>query len=104
MPTTIRYIGSAGTEQQLDTGTVGGTVEIGDKFLCTIGNKVLSVAATTTSLDTTAQEIATAWAELDSQAYPEFAEITAQANGATVTFEAVEAGKPFTLTLSTTAC
>lgn len=102
MPSTIRFIGSAALANQIDTGTVGGTVEIGDLFKCTIGNKVVSIPATTTSTATTAQDIADAWAALDSTAYPEFKEIDAQANGSDVTFRALESGKPFTLTLTTT--
>ena len=99
---TVRFTGNAPEIAQVDTLTVGGTVEIGDKFICTMNGKTLSVSATTTSTSTTASEIATAWNALSSAAYPEFAEVTALAASATVILTADTAGKPFTVTVSTT--
>jgi hypothetical protein len=102
MPATIRFTGGSAERAQIDTMTVGGTVEVGDIFKVTIANKTASVVATSTVLADVAEEIATALQALDSSAYPEFAEITFQSNGATVTAEANTAGKPFTLSVSTT--
>lgn len=97
-----RYIGSAPSIAQEDTATVGGTIEATDIFRLTIGAKTLVVIAGSTVAADVAEAIATAWQELDSAAYPEFAEVVAQANGATVVFTAQEAGKPFTITVATT--
>lgn len=97
-----RYIGAAAIQAQLDTATVGGTIEATDLFNLTIGAKTLIVVAGSTVADDVAEAIANAWMELDSSAYPEFAEISVQANAATIIFEANEAGKPFTITVSTT--
>lgn len=99
---TVRHTGGAAAIKQLDTLTVGGTVEIGDLFTVTIGQKTLSVAATTTSTATTAAEIAAAWVALDKSLYPEFGEMEPQANGSDITVLANTAGIPFTLTVATT--
>ncbi len=87
---------------QVDTGTVGGTVEAGDLFTITIGGKTLSVAAPTTSTSATATAIAAAFEAVDADLYQEFGKITAAANGSTVTFTADDEGVPFTVTLATT--
>lgn len=97
-----RYIGAAPEIAMVRTATVGGTIEVGDLFRLTIGAVTLVIAAATTVAADVAQLIADTWQNLDSSAYPQFAEITAQANGATVSFEAVTPGKPFTLTVATT--
>lgn len=102
MPSTRRFIGASATQAQVDTGTVGGTLEAGDILIGTIGAKVLSVAAPSTVPAEAAEAFAAAWQELDPASYPEFAEISCQSNGADVTFEALTPGKPFTLALSTT--
>lgn len=98
---TIRYVGASDTGAQVDTATVGGTVEIGDKFRHTIGNKRLTVIAESTDLEDVAEQIATEWNALDPAYWPEFREIVAQANGPDITFQASTAGKPFTLTVDT---
>lgn len=97
---TVIWTGAAADVAQVDTLTVGGTVEAGDLFLMTINGKILSVAATTTVLATTAADIVTAW---NACTYPEFAEITAAAtSGGALTLTADTAGVPFTCTVSTT--
>lgn len=96
---TKRWRGDAPAVAQVDTLTVGGTIEVGDKFKMTINGKTLIVAATSTSASTTAGETATAW---NASTIPEFAEITALANGAAVTLTADEPGKPFVVTVETT--
>jgi len=100
--TVVRWIGAAPSIKQVDVATVGGTIEVGDLFWLRIGTKTIYVPATTTVVATTAQNIADYWAALDRGSYAEFAGITAQANGVYVTFEASEAGKPFTVTVGTT--
>ena len=96
---TYVFSGGATPIAQVDTLTVGGTVEAGDKFKMTIGGKTLSVSATAATTTQTATDIATAW---NASTIPEFAEITAAAVGSTVTLTADTAGKPFTVTVTTT--
>jgi hypothetical protein len=99
---TIRFKGTALAVAQVDTLTVGGTVEAGDLFKSTINTKVLSVAATTTVAATTATDFYTAWEAVSAALYPEYAEITADDVSATVTLTANEEGVPFTVTVTTT--
>lgn len=100
---TVRWIGAAPSIAQVDTATIAGTVEVGDRFVHQIGTKQFVVVAASTVKSEVATQIATEWGELDSFAYPEFvAEIEAQANGDTVVFTARTAGNPFTLSVSTT--
>ena len=97
---TVRvFRGYAVAVAQVDTLTVGGTVETGDLFVCTINGKDLSVAASSTSTSTTATDIETAW---NASTIPEFAEITAAANGSTVVLTHDTEGVPFTCTVATT--
>ncbi len=99
---TRRYIGAAALQAQISDFTVGGTVEVGDLFTLSIGPKTLSVAAASTTAADVAEDIAAAWAALDSAGWPEFAEITAQANGAAVRLTANEPGVPFFVDGATT--
>lgn len=99
---TLRWRGDAVAIAQVDTLTVGGTVEVGDLFNTTINGKTLSHAATSTSTTTTATGIATDWNALSSTTNPEHAEATAAGVAATVTITADVKGKPFTLTVATT--
>ncbi len=93
--TVRRYIGAAALQEQITDWAVGGTIEVGDLFIMTIGAKSLSVAAASTVAADVAEDIAAAWAALDSGGWPEFAEITAQANGDAVRLTANEPGVPF---------
>lgn len=97
----IAWIGNSINTAQIDTLTVGGTVESTDIFICTINTKALSVVAGATDVDTVAATIATAW---NSSIEPEFAELTAAATGAggILTITADTSGKPFTVTATTT--
>ncbi len=99
---TLRWRGDAPAVAQVDTVTVGGTVEAGDKFILTISNKSLSVSASSTSTATTASEVVTAWNALSATEYPEFAEITATLSGSDVILTGDTKGKPFTVTATTT--
>lgn len=88
---------------QVVTLTVGGTIEATDIFIMTINGKSLSVVAGSTTAADVATAIATAWNALSAAAYPEFAEITAAAtSGGALTLTADTAGKPFTVSLTTT--
>jgi hypothetical protein len=99
----VRWKGGAPAVAQVDTLTVGGTIEATDIFIMTIGNKSLSVVAASTVAATVATTIAAAWNAMDSEEYPEFAEITALATaGGALTLTADTPGKPFTVTVSTT--
>lgn len=92
------------TVAQVDTLTVGGTIEAGDKFKITLTDETgttatLSVSATTTVIATTCTEIAAAFnASVD----PRFTPITAAAGATTVTLTADSAGVPFYCTVETT--
>lgn len=88
---------------QVDTLTIGGTIEVGDKFTVTINGKSMTYIATSTTAATCATGFVTQWNALSSTAYPEFAEITA-AEGVTgnLTLTADTAGKPFTISVATT--
>ena len=97
---TLRFRGDAAAVAQVDTLTVGGTIEAGDKFSVTIGNKTITVSATTTVVATTATEIYTA---LAASTIDEFLEITwANPSDGVITATAVTAGVPFVLTAATT--
>lgn len=97
---TIYWRGFAIPVAQVDTLTVGGTVEAGDIFNVICNGKTLSVSATTTVLATTAQDIVTAF---NNSTVPEFAEITAAVtSGGALTLTADTPGRPFTITVSTT--
>lgn len=99
--------GGAAPVAQVVTLTVGGTVEVGDKFKITIGSKTLTVIAASTNVDTVATAIATAFNLLSSSVYPEFTGtargMTAQAvgSGGQLTLTAKTAGVPFAVTLTT---
>jgi hypothetical protein len=87
---------------QIDTLTVGGTIEAGDLFNVTIGSKTLSHAAVATTTAALATELATALAGLTDALFPEFENITFAPSGSTVTCTADDPGTPFTLTVATT--
>src|SRR6185295_12509087 len=92
--------GDAPAVAQVDTLTVGGTIEATDIFKMTINGKTLSVTAGSTVAATVATTIATAW---NASTIPEFAEITAAAtSGGALTLTADTPGKPFVCTVSTT--
>lgn len=100
---TKRWIGSAAPVAQVDTLTIGGTLEVGDLLIVTIGSKTFSHAATSATLATAATAFAAAWNALSATEYPEFAEITAAAtSGGALTLTADTPGKPFTVAVSTT--
>jgi trimeric autotransporter adhesin len=100
MPSTISWRGDAQAIAQVDTLTVGGTIEATDLFIMTIGNKSLSVAAGSTVAATVADNIVAAW---NACTIPEFLEIVAAAtSGGSFTLTAVVPGVPFSVSQSTT--
>lgn len=101
---TVRWLGNAAAVAQVDTLTVGGTIEADDVFKMTINGKTLSVVAGSTVAATVATTIAAAWNALTAaDGWAEFAEITALAtSGGALTLTADTKGKPFTCTVSTT--
>ncbi len=99
---TIRFIGTAPTIAQVDTLTIGGTIEVGDLFLAKLG-KTLSYSATSTTAATDATGFAAAWNALSSTVYPEFGEITAAATaGGALTLTGDTAGVGLEVTATTT--
>jgi hypothetical protein len=99
---TKRWIGNAPAVAQVNTFLFAGTWESSDVITFTIGTKSVSTTATSTTIATIGAALVTFWNALDSTAYPEFAEITASFSTATLTLTADTAGKPFTVTISTT--
>ncbi|OHB81788.1 MAG: hypothetical protein A2W31_06585 [Planctomycetes bacterium RBG_16_64_10] len=99
---TVYWKGGAAPVAQVDSVLVGGTIEAGDLFTITIGDKTLSVAAPDTSAANTATAIAAAWNALDSGDWPEFAEITAAGDATFLMLTADEPGVPFTVAVATT--
>lgn len=101
---TKRWIGGATAVAQVDTLTVGGTIEAGDKFLIAVtgedgGTYTLTVSASGTTIAGTCTDIATAW---NASANPLLTPITALAGSTTVTLTADSAGIPFVVSVSTT--
>ena len=86
---------------QVDTNTIGGTIEVGDEFIITMNGKVFQYTAASTSADTERTALVTAFNLLT---IPEFTEITAANAAATgaYTLTADTAGVPFTQTPTTT--
>ncbi len=99
---TKNFQGGATPVAQVETHTVGGTIEADDRFKILIGNKTLDVTGGSTVAQTVAEKIKTDFDALNSTAWPEYKEMGmgAPAGGA-ATVTGVTAGKPFTIVLST---
>ena len=100
----VYWKGGTTAVAQVDTLTVGGTVETDDIFSITIygedgSSATLNVAAGSTTPATVATNIATAF---NASTNPLFTPITAAANSATVTLTADNAGIPFYASVNTT--
>lgn len=98
------WVGGASPVTQVTRLTVGGTIEVGDLFIVTVGQKAITVAAASTSAATVATAIAAALSALDSSLYPEITgrfSITDNGDG-TIDLTALTAGIPFTVTPTTT--
>lgn len=93
------FRGDAPDVAQVDLITVGGTVEVGDRFQHTINGKTVEGVASTTNLATTASDIETALEAEDVP--PEFAELSIDTDTSIVEVTAAAAGVPFTLTADT---
>ena len=87
---------------QLDTNTVGGTIEVGDEFIVTFNGKVFQYTAASTSADTVRTALVTAFNLITD--IPELAEVTAAATAATGAYSLTAdiSGKPFTQLATTT--
>lgn len=97
-----KWIGTALKTYDLWTLTPGGTIEVGDLFLVTVGSKTVSIAAAGTTVASVCATVATALAALDSALYPEHAEYTFANATTSVTATANTAGIPGTITVATT--
>jgi hypothetical protein len=103
MPSTIYWRGDAVAIAQVDTLTVGGTVEADDLFKMTINGKTLTVVAGSTSAATVAASLVAAWNLLTQAQSPEFYEVVAAVtSGGAFTLTAKTAGLPFVVTVATT--
>lgn len=97
---TKRWRGDAPAVPQVDTLTVGGTIEVGDIFIVTINGKSVTVVAASTVVATVATAIYTA---LAASTIPEFAEITwANPSGGVISATGPDDGAPITITATTT--
>lgn len=97
------WIGAAPRVAQVTEFVFAGTWEADDEITVTFANgKAHTFAAGSATTATVVSNLVTAWAALASADYPEFAELTASANSTTFVLTAVEAGKPFALTIETT--
>lgn len=101
MGQSFEFLGDAEPVAQVDTYVVGGTVEAGDLFSLYANKKPATAAATTTNVNTTCSDIATAW---NASTIAEHAEITAAAvgSGGALTLTGDTAGVPFELEPETT--
>lgn len=101
---TKRWIGNAPKISQVTEFVFAGTWEATDIVVFTIGGKSKSVVVGSTVVATLLATLRDAWNNLDEEAYPEFAEITASISSPNLilTMDSTGAGKPFTVTISTT--
>ncbi|KKL07431.1 hypothetical protein LCGC14_2586100, partial [marine sediment metagenome] len=95
----VIWTGGAPAVAQVDTLTVGGTIETGDEFRITINNRSVEFIATNTTIATTVAGLVAAW---NASLAPEHAEVTAVDASPDITLTADTAGVPFTLTVATT--
>lgn len=96
------WIGAAIPVADVWTATIANTLEVGDLFTFTIGNKTWTYTAASTVIATETAAIATAWNALSSTYYPEFAEYTASSTSTTVILTADTRGVPGTISVATT--
>ena len=100
----LRWTGAAAAVAQVDTITVGGTVEADDVFILTVTgwdgtSYALSTVAGSTTKSVVATTIAAAWNASD---HPLLTPITAAADGDTVVLTADTAGVAFSVAATTT--
>lgn len=97
--TVIRHLGGAAAVAQVTYATPAGTIEAGDLFRFQIGNKVLTIASTSTSVASIVTQLVSAW---NASTEPEYMEVTAAASGSSaVSLTANTPGKPFTVSTTT---
>lgn len=100
MPSTITWRGDAPKVAQVDWLTLGGTWENNDNLSVTINGKSVSIVSGATSIVTI---LASLLAALQASVIPEFLEITWTSDASVkILATAKTAGKPFTITVSTT--
>ena len=93
---TRRWVGKAKAVAQVSSVQVT-AYDVATTYILTVNTKTVSVIAQG-SANATASALATAWNALT---FPEFAEITASSSTDTVTLTGDTAGKPFTVSKST---
>lgn len=93
---TRRWAGGASAVAQVQTFAFGGTWEADDYVRATVGTKTYDFVAGSTVTATVVSNLVAAWNLLT---LPEFAEVTASANGTTLTLTGDTAGRPFVVTL-----
>ena len=100
---TKTFRGGATAVGQIDSLTVGGTVEVTDLFKLTIGNKTVTVAAGSTTPATVAPNIVNAINALTAADHGGFVDVLAiDGSGGSFHLEARWPGRPFTCSVETT--
>lgn len=94
--------GGAPAVAQVTDFTFGGTWEADDVVIVTIGTRSVSITAGSTTTNTVVDNVVTAWNSLSSSVYPEFAEVTASRSSSNLRLTADTAGRPFTVSVTTT--
>lgn len=95
------WAGAAPRVAKVVTFAFGGTWEADDLVRASFANgKLVDFVAGATAVATVLANLVAAWNALDSANYPEFAEVTANANSTTLTLTGDTAGKDFSVTLT----
>lgn len=92
--------GDAPAVAQVNTFAFAGTWETDDVVRVTIGGKTYDFTTGSATIATFLATLVTNWTALDSDEYPEFAEITPTRSGDNLLLTATTAGVPFTATLT----
>ena len=95
---TVRWRGDAPTVAQVTTATPA-SIEVGDIFTLTINGKSISYTAAATTVAHVVAGLVSAW---NGSNIPKFSEVTASDTTTEATLTADTAGRPFTVTGSTT--
>jgi hypothetical protein len=94
--------GDAKAVAQVTAYVFGGTWEATDIVTVTINNKTLSVVAGSTTISTVVDTVVEDFNDVDTDIYPEFANITASRSSDSLILTADTEGEPFTCTVATT--
>lgn len=97
---TVIWRGDAKAVAQVNSYEFGGTWSAGHIVRVTVGNKSYDFVAASGTIATLIDALIVAWLAMDSDAYPEFAEITPSRSTTTLLLTAAVPGQPFAATLT----